>query len=174
MNPPSPLKEEIKKSVVVEPIKILIGSLLTLVGTLVLAAIPQVRGQIWPLIPKWSLLVLSVAFLSAILALVPFVLRLRRQVEAVKTELDTLKTKPTYPYKFGVKWDADLNPRCPHCESYLSGYTYARMSVSPDISRFVCHGCSRYAWVTDSDSVTPIHLSEAKEKMKAEMPRLDP
>src|SRR3954462_2529613 len=96
------------------------------VGTLILALVPEVRSHIWPATPKVLLLVLLVASVSANLCLIPLALRLRRKQKALQSETERLKSKPTYPYKFGVKWDEDFNPRCPHCEAHLSAYQYAR------------------------------------------------
>lgn len=124
--------------------------------------------------PKWLLLVLLVIFLLATLALVPYVLHLRRKAQAVTTELEALKAKPKYPYKFGVKWDEEFNPLCPHCEAYLTGYQYLKLQTMPDQSRFLCGGCGRTVLMADRDA-DPIQFWEAKEEMVAQAKkRLDP
>jgi hypothetical protein len=53
-----------------------------------LAAIPEVRARLWRALPKWLLLGLSVAFLSTILALIPYVLHLRRKHQILSTALE--------------------------------------------------------------------------------------
>jgi hypothetical protein len=175
MSQPSPLKEEIKKSVVTEPIKILIGLLVTPVLTLILARIPQVRAHLWPLVPKWLLLVLSVVFLSAILALVPYVWHLRRksrdaniaaddEIKTLTNELETLKAKPNYPFKFGVKWDDDLNAHCPHCDAYLTGFQYIILSANNAISRVQCSGCGRLIFLSDERGL-PIRFADARQRV---------
>jgi hypothetical protein len=52
----------------------------TLIGTLILAAIPQVRDHIWPGLPKWVLLATTVISVSAILVLLRIVRRSRRKL----------------------------------------------------------------------------------------------
>lgn len=170
-------------------IKILIGSLLTLVGTLILASIPQVRVHLWPATPKWLLLVLVVIFLSVILALVPYVLHLRRKVrdteiaansaietvratlqaetKTVTDELETLKAKPNYPFKFGVKWDNDLNAHCPHCDAYLTGFQYILLSGMNSVSRAKCSGYGRLIFLSDERGL-PIRFVDARRRVDEE------
>lgn len=168
MNKSPDLKAEIKKTVAIEPIKMLLGALGTLVGTLVLAAIPQVRALIWPVIPKWLLLVSSVMFLSSVLVLVPYITHLRKKLRASEAERDALKSKPEYVFKFGIKWDDQLNPLCPHCESHLSGYHYIHISMGPDLSRFFCGGCGRAILMMNEDGDT-IRFNDAREQMAARL-----
>jgi hypothetical protein len=173
MSEPSPLKEEIKRSVVLEPIKILIGSLLTLVGTLILAAIPQVRVHIWPSIPKWLLLVLAVAFLLVTLALVPYAAYLRRRVHRAEAERDEFKAKPKYRYNFGLKWDEELNPRCPDCEAHLSAPRFVHQRSRPSLSFFACENCGRTSHITGEGGSGFLRFHEAKAKMVA-LTKADP
>ncbi len=87
------VKEEIKKSAVSELTKKLIQWLLPLLSTLFLGLIPQVRDHIWPAIPKWLLLVLTVIFLSATLALLQFLSKSRRKLTEVQSAYEEI-SKP--------------------------------------------------------------------------------
>lgn len=155
------LKEEIKKSATSEIVRTVIRLALFLALMLGAALIPPIRDRIWPATPKWLLLGLLVISLSVILGLVPYAMHLRRKNRTLQSELENLKSKPTYPYKFGVKWDKELNPRCPHCEAHLTGYQYIRLSTMPDVSRFNCGGCGRIILMAD-EAAKPIHFKNAK------------
>ncbi len=58
------------------------------IGTLILALVPEVRQQIWPALPKGLLLVLLVISLSTILALFPYLVRLRRRAKLNATSVE--------------------------------------------------------------------------------------
>lgn len=84
------LKEEIKKTAVLEPLKTVWQWLAPLIGTLILTAIPQVRDHIWPAIPKLLLMVLTVVFLSASLWLLQRLRKSHREVRGDKVSYSTL------------------------------------------------------------------------------------
>jgi hypothetical protein len=77
--------KEAKDGVTALEIARIVVPLLSLpVGTLILALVPQVRDRIWPATPKGLLLALLVVSLSAILGLVPYTLRLRKQLKTAR------------------------------------------------------------------------------------------
>lgn len=158
------LKAEIKKSAITETVKTIVRSALLLLAVLTVAVVPPLRDRIWPAIPKWFLLVLAVLFLLVILGLVPYVLHLRRKLQDSKTELEALRAKPKYPYKFGLKWD-ELNPLCPHCEAHLSAPIFVRQKPGPSISQFTCQGCGRIVPITSVEGLYPLDFTWALEQM---------
>lgn len=87
------IKEEIKKTAVTEPIKIVLQWLSPLIGTLILAAIPQVRDRIWPATPKLLLLVLLVISLSVILWLLPSLSRLRKHIRHAELDAEDARSQ---------------------------------------------------------------------------------
>lgn len=89
----------------------------------------------------------------------------KSQITQLNKRVEEL-TKPSAPYKFGVKWDNELNPLCPHCGAYLSNPLYIVQRTRPDISRFICAGCGRVVTIQD-ESGAPLRFKEARERMTA-------
>ena len=172
MSQPVDLKAETKKSVISEIVKTAIRLGLLLISVLAVAVFRPLRERIWPAIPKWLLAALLVTSLSAILGLTAYITYLRRRARAMKAEVEdieaaiqALKAKPQHSYKFGIKWDGELNPVCPHCNAYLSAYHYFHLSNGGGLSQFVCQGCGRTVSLAD-ENAAPIRFEAAKERMQ--------
>jgi len=166
-------KEETKKTILTEPLKLIIQSVLPLIGTLLAARIPLVHDQIWPAIPKWLLMTLLVVVTPATLILFRRYRKSRRQILNLKTEIDNLEKQihdlknPSHiplPYQFGARWTQEHEPRCPYCEGVLINYI-GRIG-SRKMAILDCSGCGRRIQLKDTNGAILL-LHEAQAKLSA-------
>jgi len=166
-------KEETKKTIITEPLKIIIQSVLPLIGTFLVARIPLVRDQIWPAIPKWLLMALLVVAASATLLLFRRYRKSRCQALNLQTEIENLEKQihdlknPSHvplPYQFGARWTQEGEPRCPYCEGVLINYV-GRIG-SRKMAILDCSGCGRRIQLKDTNGAILL-LQEAQAKLSA-------
>jgi len=84
--------------------------------------------------------------------------------EKVNNLEGTLKTKSLHVYKFGLKWDEQFNPICPHCGAHLAAPVFVVQRIRPSISGFNCQGCGRFVSVADEDG-SPLRFKAARNQM---------
>lgn len=153
------VKTKIEEAVASELTKKIIALLLPLLSTLVLALVPQVRDRILPVLPKPLLAVLIGLSLSLNLALLFYVLRLRRSLSQKLTP------------RFGVLWpQKDHVPHCPGCSKPLTNYS--RHSTGYGFSStwgFDCAQCKQFVAMTDDDGRV-LELKEAKGLLSGKVP----
>ncbi len=141
----------------------LIPSIMTFfskVRTIILELFPEKK------LPDWFLVILGV-LLSVVLVLIFWNRSLRKTVESL--------TK--FKVKYGVYWDAELNPYCPICRTplvleQLSSTEVIARQISPLLPkprpRLYCSKCKSYYALVNESGIS-ISLAQAKEDLKSQM-----
>jgi hypothetical protein len=149
-----------------------IALLLPLLLALVSALVPQVRDRILPALPKLLLAVLVGISLSLNLALLFYVLWLRKQRGRTQAELkqaqdeagrlqDLIDNPPKF-FRFGVYWDKDLTPYCPDHKDLPLGH-WTRIGNRPP--GYLCPRNAHLIHLQDEESLlTPV---EAKQLLRS-------
>ena len=171
------LKKKAIESAASELTKQVILLLLPLLSGLVLALVPQVRDRILPVLPKPLLAVVVGISLSLNLALVFYVLYLRKQQRLAKSEIEQaqgeavrlqdLIDNPPLTAKFGVLWSQAQVPHCPACKNPLGHY--ASHTVPDSIYGrwgFKCIQCSQVISMSD-DTGHILELSAVKRMLSS-------
>ncbi len=131
-------KEEIKKTVVTEPLKEGIKWFLASGCTLLVLYIPAVYHWLASRLSFWLLLVtISFEFL-AISVLLSYVFYLRKKL---------IELTPVLFHKFGIQWDKFHNSYCPKCSNRLGPYTKFYM----DGWGFQCFHCNKVYYLFADD-----------------------
>jgi hypothetical protein len=155
-------KEEVKKVLLTEPLKQLIGRLFASLSPLLIALIPQVRNKIQDSIPFSLLLVVAFIELTIILGLLTLVVYLNSQKKNLEKQIESIPIS-----RFGVYWDKQQNPLCPSCKSLLNLNTLYRAYVagmSPPDPKLYCLQCKKYVDLSDDNGIL-LTLMEAKKKL---------
>jgi hypothetical protein len=151
-------KEEIKKTVVTEPLKEAIKWFLASGSSFLLLCIPKVYawlsthlffGLVWAII--------GIEFLT-ISTLLPYVFYLRRKV---------LELTPVLFHKFGIQWDKELSPHCPKCANRLGPYAQWYMNADG----FQCFHCNKiYPLYAEDGLGTSLSLQDAMKALQTPKP----
>lgn len=168
---PADIPKVVVEAVASEITKVLVGPLLLLLSALAVALIPQVRDRVLPALSKPLLVAIAGISLSINLALLFYLLRLRRQRNRASAEaarLQDLIDNPPRVFRFGVYWDKDLTPYCPvHRDVPLSNWG----KVGPyGPTGYICPVGEKIHIVPlqhDEQRFTP---SEAKQRIKDDAP----
>jgi hypothetical protein len=140
-------REEIKKTILTEPIKLALKWLPAGLLLIVLY-IPVVYRWVAAKLPFWLLLMIaSIEFLLLVLA-GSYITHLRKK----RKELT-----PTLIHRFGIQWDKDQNPHCPKCSNRLGRYT----KYLTEGWGFECLHCDRVITMGTDDG-KQLELAEAR------------
>jgi hypothetical protein len=146
-------QEEVKKTVVTEPLKEAIKWLLASSSSFLLLCIPKVYSWLTTHLPFGLLLaIIGIEFLT-ISVLLSYVFYLRKRLNELV---------PTFIYKFGIQWDNEQNPFCPKCSNRLGPHTEWLSGWG-----FECYECKKiYAIRKEDGSGQKISFQQAMKILR--------
>ncbi|MGB9180757.1 MAG: hypothetical protein WCB68_16110 [Pyrinomonadaceae bacterium] len=153
------VKDKIVEAIASEVTKSIVGPLLPLLLTLVLALVPQVRDRVLAVLPRPLLAVLIGISLSVNLALLVYVLRLhstQKQLEA----------KPKLTPNLNVLWDGNFTAYCPACSTLLAYTNVGLFSGDKGTWGFNCVKCKEFIPLND-DAGHNLELKEARRLLSS-------